>query len=455
VFDGPVPANRDLYWRGLVYSRFAEGTWSVAGSLPDWQESQRPRLAGGREIRYQVLLEPTLTDWLYALETPVLDAAGQGSGIRLTRDYRIEAANPVMSVFRYRLAAQPQLGMDAQPVLSEALRARETRLPDHDNPRIRSYARQLWQRHGGEPARFVDAVLREIREEQARPFFYTLRPPPLPDRNSIDRFWFDTRRGFCTHYAGALVFMLRAVGVPARLVGGYQGGEVNPVTGHLMVRQYDAHAWVEYWLPQRGWIRVDPTAAVAPARIEQGLDAALSQEDRASLSALTSTRFDGSALLRDLLYWADSLEHRWNMWVIGYDGRLQADVLTDLLGEITPARVALAVLAGGAASVGLVALGLFWRRRPRRRHPGERLFAAFCRGVARAGWNRAPAEPPGAFLRRISAAGALPAEQAESLVAELEAVLYNPAASWSRRELRGLQSRLRRLQFRLVLSSVR
>ena len=110
-------------------------------------------------------------------------------------------------------------------------------------------------------------LLEQVRSE---PYAYTLNPPQLQRVNSVDEFWFDTRRGFCTHYAGAVVFALREVGIPARMVGGYQGGEVNPVTRHLVVRQYQAHAWIEVWLPAQGWTRFDPTAAVAPARVERG-----------------------------------------------------------------------------------------------------------------------------------------------------------------------------------------
>lgn len=448
VFDGPVPANRDLYWRGLVYSRFQDGTWSVGGLLPGWQDGERP---GAPEdavgTGYEVLLEPTQSDWLFALETPM----ARTPGVTLTRDYRLEAPDPVHSVYRYRATSYAGLRMDAFESLPDTLRLRETWLPEDDNPRLREYARSLWAR-SPDAASFVRSVLGEIRQQ---PYFYTLSPPTLADRNSIDAFWFDTRRGFCTHYAGALVFMLRSVGVPARMVGGYQGGEVNPVTGHLVVRQYDAHAWAEYWHPGEGWRRVDPTAAVAPARIEQGLSAALSAEDRATLSALTGARLSGAGLLRDVLLWVDSLEHRWNLWVIGYDGNLQANVLADLLGEVTVTRVALAVLVGGGLSVALVAVSLFWRRRPVRRHPVERAFARFCDRVAGAGWPRAPQEAPAAFLCRLAGAGALPAEQAERLVAELDCLLYNPGARCSGRELRLLRAQLRRAQFRMMLGSVR
>lgn len=447
VFPGGVPPNRELYWRGLVYSRFNQGTWSVVGLLPDWEEQAPPEVLPGSGIDYEVLLEPTMSDWLYALEVPF----ARTPDVTLTRDYRLVAPDPVLSVFRYRVTSDPGVSMDGLQALPDSLRRRETMFPEDDNPRLQRHARSLWESTGSEEA-FVAAVLQHIRRQ---PYFYTLSPPQLEDSESIDAFWFDTRRGFCTHYAGALVFMLRSLGIPARMVGGYQGGEVNPLTGHVVVRQYDAHAWAEYWLPGRGWQRVDPTAAVAPARIEQGLNAALSEDDRASLSAFTSARFEGVALFRDLLHWTDSLEHRWNLWVVGYDPQVQGEVLKDLLGEITPARMGAAVLAGGGVSMGLVALLLFWRRRPVPRHPVERAFGRFCAGVSGAGWRRAPAESPGAFIRRIADAGGLRQEHAAALVAELDRLLYNPAARWGRRDLRRLRAQLRRLQLRLVFGSVR
>lgn len=446
VFPAGVPPNRELYWRGLTYSRFRDGTWSVGGLLPQWEQPPPQEPSTSRQVTYEVLLEPTQSNWLYALEVPFTST----DDVTLSRDYRLEAEDPVLSVFRYRVTSDSGLAMD-EDGLPDVLRARETLYPEDDNRRLQAFARSLW-RSTGTPDAFVAAVLQHIRGET---YFYTLSPPRLEDRNSIDAFWFDTRRGFCTHYAGALVFMLRSLDIPARMVGGYQGGEVNPVTGHLMVRQYDAHAWAEYWVAGRGWQRVDPTSAVAPARIEQGLNAALSAEDRASLSAFTSARFQGVGLFRDVLLWADSLEHRWNLWVVGYDPQMQGELLKELLGEVTPARLGAAVLIGGALSLGLVAVVMFWRRRPVARHPAERVFSTFCDRVAGAGWRRAPAESPGAFITRIAQSGALRAEQARSLVAELERVLYNPAASWDRRDLRRLQGQLRRLQFRLVIGSVR
>lgn len=448
LFDGPVPANRDLYWRGLTYSRFSAGTWSVGGMLPQWPAGSMPAPVPGRgTVRYEVLLEPTQSDWLFALDVPV----ELPPGASVTRDYRLEAEDPVMSLQRYRVASDPDFVMDGGPRLPAALQRRETWYPEGDNPRTQAYADDLWDRTGSADA-FVAEVLADIRRS---PYFYTLSPPRLPDDDSIDNFWLDTRRGFCTHYAGALVFMLRSVGVPARMVGGYQGGAVNPVTGHLVVRQYDAHAWAEYWLPGRGWQRADPTSAVAPARIEQGLDAALSEADRASLSALTSTRLRGISLVRDLLYWADSMEYRWNLWVVGFDVNLQSRLLQDLLGGATPTRIGAALLVGGGLGFGLVALTLFWRRRPAPRHPVERSFRRFCEGVGRAGWPRQPGEAPGAFLTRLAGQGALAEDQARGLIADLNRLLYNPDPEPDGRAFRQFDARLRRARFRLMLGSVR
>ncbi|MFW6092508.1 MAG: transglutaminaseTgpA domain-containing protein [Pseudomonadota bacterium] len=444
-FEGAIPARGDLYWRGLVYSRFRGGTWSAGPRLRSEAQpvAGEPRQRDG--LAYEVLLEPTQQRWLFALETP----GATRPALNLTRDYRLEREERVSTLFRYRVVSYPGRAMDAMEVLPERLHERETALPSNDNPRIRRWARELWARTGS-PGAFVDAVLETIRTED---FFYTLGPPTLDGAHSIDAFWFDTRRGFCTHFAGAVVFMLRSVGVPARMVGGYQGGEVNPVTGHLVVRQYDAHAWAEYWVPGGGWRRVDPTAAVAPARVERGLEAALSRQDRATLSAAAGSDYDAVPLLRQLAYWADSLEHRWNLWVVGYDTSLQAGFLDDLLGDATPARIALAALLGGGGSLALVAFLVLWRRRPPRRPPVERAFLRFCAGAARAGWVRAPDESPGAFVQRLAAAGAIGQRQADLLVAELERLLYNPAVAGNGRDVRRLQGRLRNLRLRLLVGA--
>ena len=444
VFNGRIPVPRDLYWRGLVYSDFDAGTWSVAAELPPMSKERMPEPTSGA-ISYEVLLEPTMSDWLFAMDT----AFAQSPQVSLSQDYRLRSTDPVLSVFRYPVNSYPGFVMD--PVLSRRLLTRETRIDRSDNPRIVAFARDLYARSGN-AEEFAVGVLKHIREQ---PFGYTLNPPQLQDEGSVDQFWFDTRAGFCTHYASAFVYMMRAVDVPARMVGGYQGGEINPITNHLMVRQYDAHAWAEIWVPEKGWLRVDPTAAVAPERIESGLTAALSVADLATLSAFTNARLGDWSVFNDMLYWVDSMEHRWNLWVIGYDTHFQSGFLKRMLGELTPVRMGLVILIGGGLSVGLVSLTLFWRRRPQKRHPVERLFGKFAAKLAGYGIRREPQESPGVFIRRVAAEAGLKEDQVGRIVAEIDGLLYNPTVPSESVELSQLRRRLRWLQFRLAFGSAR
>ena len=450
VFDGPVPPARALYWRGLVYSNFSQGTWSVGGvsGAPE----NAPVSAGARAdfmpdvsdiepVSYQVLLEPTQASWLFGLDVAIPVAHGTS----LTRDFRLISAEPIHTMVRYRGVAYPEAPMDLQ--LPDWLRMRETRLPDDDNPRIIAFAKDLAARSDGNES-FLANVLQYIRTQS---YFYTLNPPLLSNADSVDAFWFDSRRGFCSHFAGAFVYLARAVGIPARMVGGYQGGEVNPLTGHLVVRQFDAHAWTEVWLEGRGWVRFDPTAAVAPARIESGLNAALSEADRAVLSSVTGARFEGVPGLRDVVYLFESMQHRWNLWVVGYDTEVQARYLADLLGEVTPTRVGLAMLLGGGVSLALVVVSLFWRRRPMPDHPAQRMFRRFAERLVRSGLTRAPGETPAHFLARVNAARNRAPSDVAPLIDHLDSLLYNPDVVCTKDALRTLRSGLRRLQVDVAL----
>ena len=453
VFDGVAPNPRALYWRGMVYSRFDEGEWSL-GPLPalalqvdrfglDAARGFLPDTDGLRRLEYQVLIEPTQSRWLFGMDV-ALPASGD---VVVRRDFRLESTRALTSLSRYEVHSFPDAVMDVE--LPNWLRRRETALPESDNPRTVAFAAALFAEANG-PRDYIARVLRWIRQQ---PYVYTLEPTVLPRVNSIDRFWFDTRRGFCAHYAGAFVYLMRAAGVPARMVGGYLGGEINPVTGHLVVRQYDAHAWAEVWLEGEGWMRFDPTAAVAPARIEQGLMEALSSEDRAALSAFANARLHGTPYLSDLLYVFESMEHRWNLWVVGYDAGRQSRYLEELLGEITPTRIGLALLAGGGLSLALVVASLFWRRRAAMVHPGIRAFRRFAARLERHGSSRNASESPSAFVRRIAGERGIGSAQADPLIEQLESVLYNPSADPSAAALRRLKRGLNRFVIQSALRS--
>ncbi|MBV1905783.1 MAG: DUF3488 and transglutaminase-like domain-containing protein [Pseudomonadales bacterium] len=464
-FKSKIPPTSQLYWRGLVYSHFNEGAWTQARRLHKgaeegviWggevakimsqgssQRRQPQRYSRGAPVSYEVLLEPTQSKWLFGLALPVAahnqeTQFGQND-IGLTRDFRLLSRKPVGALLRYQVDSYPEVPMDL--TLPRWLKERETRLPVNDNPRMRAYARQQFAKSNGIES-FAQNILLDIRKGQYR---YTLSPPTLPRKNSIDNFWFDTQAGFCSHYAGAFVYMMRAAGIPARMVGGYQGGEFNPRGKYFVVRQMDAHAWAEIWVSGRGWVRYDPTSAVAPERIEHGLDAALSSEDLSILSAFTKARISNFAGLADVIYVIDSIGHNWNLWVVGYDPDVQAKYLSQLIGDISPGKVAIVLLVGASLSMGLVVIALFWRRRKNRMLPVLKIFIRFSKGVKRFGFVRESSESPAQFIARID-----PSQHA--LVAQLDHLLYNSSKS-SSIELNLLRKRLRKLQVAVALGLIK
>jgi len=437
-FDGQMPAYRELYWRAVVYSEFLDGTWKIGAPI---EESPMLLRSGDTDISYEVMMSPTARKWIYALDVPI----EQDARATLQADYHLEVANPITSIFRYhvRSALDHTRGLNLTP----AMYARETRLPEGDNPRLVAYARDLHSRHP-QTREFATTMLDHIRNE---PFVYTLSPPTLPKRNSIDTFWFDSRRGFCAHYAGAFVFAMRSVGIPARLVGGYLGGEVNPIGGYLVVRQYDAHGWAEVWIEGEGWIRFDPTSAVAPNRIESGLASALEAAERSNLSLLTNARFDAGSLMSRALLMFDSIEHRWNMFVVGYDSQVQQHFLSEWLGDLKPARIALIMVALGGICFGLVAFVLFFRHRPAARNPSADRIHRFARFAGRYGFVREVSESPQAFVHRVSDGIGNDTTVGESVARDVESVMYG-GEPLTRAALRRLRQSLRRLQFNLALT---
>lgn len=388
AFTGAVPAQHDLYWRGLVLDKFDGRTWraSEMNDLP-LQTTQFT----GTPISYEVFLEPTYERWLYALSVP----EAVSSATVLTIDYRLRARDIVTEKFAYRARAYPQAQFEVQ--LDRRLRKYELALPKNNNPRTWTWARELRARFSDDAA-LIDAVIAHFHREA---FFYTLQPPTLGE-NSIDEFLFDTRRGFCEHYASSFVFALRAAGIPARVVVGYQGGEVNPLTGTVLVHQFDAHAWAEAWLPEQGWVRFDPTAAVAPQRIENGLEHAVDANEFLAQTPLSMNRFRGVNWLNGIRLRVDAINYGWTRWVVNYRDDTQSFVLRELLGEISPLRLTLLLVGGGASIMFVVACALFGKylfgvRLP----PEQRYYAQFCTRLARRGYPRPFAMAPGDYARWV------------------------------------------------------
>ncbi len=383
-FEGEIPDNSLLYWRGPVLWYTDGRGWRAAAPGRPPAALPIPRLMlRGEGVRYHVTLEPQRRRWLYALDLPTLIPPGS----HRSADLLLLSNRPVDQVTRYTTASH--LHYRTGPLSAEA-RRRALQLPPDLNPRARALG-AAWAA-AGQGRAVVRQALAYFREQ---PFHYTLKPPLLQGTDPVDQFLFQTRRGFCEHYAAAFTVLMRAAGIPARVVTGYQGGELNPVGHYLIVRQRDAHAWSEVWLKGEGWVRVDPTAAVAPQRIERGIDSVLEPELQAGLSAGGTL----TPLWQRLRYGMDALDNGWNQWVLGYGPQLQQQLLARWGLGTWPAR-ALALMAGLSLAMAAAA---FWLWRRRRVHPDAlaEAYRQFCRKLARRGLARRPSEGPLDFADRI------------------------------------------------------
>ncbi len=393
-----APATDSLYWRGPVLWDFDGRTWQTRLAVPP----NPVRGEGlGDAVSYTITLEPHRQRWLFLLGLPQRLPPLQAT---LGPDLQWQTKTPITQRLRYSIDANLDYRLDAAG-LSAATRARTLALPE-GNPQTLALARR-WAAEQPDAGILVQQALRHFRRE---PFFYTLKPPLL-GANSVDDFLFRTRRGFCEHYASAFVILMRAAGVPARVVTGYQGGELNPLGGYWIVRQRDAHAWAEVWLDKQGWTRIDPTAAVEPNRIERGLDAALAglptPERRAGLVDLNA-----NWLLPLRLSW-DLLNNQWNQWVLGYN----QDRQRQFLARLNPFLATWQGMAWGLAGAGgglllLMALLAIPRLARAKTDPAHRAYQRFCQRMHRIGITRGDAEGPDDFACR---AAALCPEQAEAI----------------------------------------
>lgn len=383
-FSTALPPKSERYWRGPVLENYNGRTWQVSQipHLPAQIESTGPLYA------YTLTLEAHNQHWLLALDAPV-SLPEQGV---LAPTLEVLSKQPVRE--RQHVTLQSRIPYRFNVGEAETVLRLNLHLPAGYNPRTLALARQ-WRDETPEADALIRRALRLFRDEA---FVYTLRPPRLGE-NAMDEFLFNTRRGFCEHYASAFVVLMRAAGVPARVVTGYQGGDMNPVDGHVTVRQSDAHAWAEVWLAGQGWVRVDPTGAISPARIEQGLAQALPAGE--PLPALMQLDQDW---LRTLRYRWEALNNGWNQWILGYGPEKQQEVLRRL-GMHEPDWRSMARWLGiGIGSLLLVGLGgLFWWQwwQYRQTDPALRLWQQTLKHLARHGATIAPGETPQAFVRRL------------------------------------------------------
>jgi transglutaminase-like putative cysteine protease len=385
-FAGPLPPPSQRYWRGPVLHEFDGRAWRRprAQFFPD-----QPVRFSGAPTDYQITLEPHDRHWVLALDLP---SQWPQRETLLLYDYTLVSRRPLSDVATFRLRSYP-VYMAGTAGLPTSLQRRDLQLPAADNPRTVALGRELAARHR-DPRDIVAAMLRMFREQE---YVYTMRPPLLAD-NVVDEFLFDTRSGFCEHYASAFTVVMRAAGIPARVVTGYQGGELNPLGGYLVVRQSDAHAWSEVWIDNAGWVRVDPTGAVAPERIERGLINAVGADEPVP----GRLRSESELWLQADLAW-DVVNDFWNERIVRFDAGRQLAMLERL--GLAPDWRTLGLGLTGALAVFFVALSawLGWKfRRPPRDWPA-RLHEQTAQRLARRGLIPGRIEGPVHFLERARA----------------------------------------------------
>lgn len=384
LFETPPDRPSQLYWRGPVLSEFDGRTWR-AGNVFTAPSMELQTLSP--PLRYSVTLEPHDRRWLFAIDLPTTIPPNAF----LTTDFQLHSRRLVRDRLRYDMESVPgyRVGLDERNYeLRTALG-----LPKEGAPRTRAMA-QEWRDQKLTPAQIVQTALAMFRDQS---YVYTLEPPVLGDE-PVDEFLFETRSGFCEHYASAFAVLMRAAGIPARVVTGYLGGEINPMDGYLVVRQSEAHAWTEVWLAGEGWVRIDPTAAVSPLRIESGLAASVPETDPVSVFTRRDMQW-----LRQMRFTWDAISNGWNQWVLGYTTERQTRFLSQLgLNNVTWQNLTIALIVSSGIIIGLLALLLLLRLASRRLDPVQRVYKRYCERMARLGAPRRPGEGPRDYTNRAS-----------------------------------------------------
>ena len=408
-FADERPPQQQLYWRGLVFSDFDGVTWRPAPQRDQWSSRLQapawiqnafatvPDESRAAPVNYKVILEPTQQNWLFGLDYPF----SQQPDINTTSEFTLSKGQPVTQQLRYDVLQFAQMRID--PVLTEASRRENLALPNEGNPQARALAKQLFKQSGSDPVRYIAAIEQWINRTEFR---YTLSPPRL-NTNRIDEFLFETKAGFCEHYSSSFTFMLRAAGIPARVVAGYQGGEPSRNGNVWEVRQMDAHAWTEVWLENQGWVRVDPTSFVAPERVEQGMNAMTQQQGAAMFGSGASAQisYQQYQMLQTLRRLSDQASYYWQKDVVGYDQDKQADSLLKWF-NISSIMQQIIWLAASAVMIMATLVFIIWRRRRKRWHPADLPLAQLSKRIGKRDKLLAREDHEGqlAWLERLASA---------------------------------------------------
>lgn len=410
-FEGEVPARRDLYFRGPVLSRYDGVQWRGLPFYTAMAAQQAKLQVEGPATRYEITLQPNNLPWLPVLDATLQAPIARGYTPAMGPDQQWRVERPIAELLRY--AAQSHLQYRYEQQSDASSMHAYLALPQGFNPGTLAMGNQIRQRlsansQGAPPSApvLVDAALHLLRTGG---YTYTLEPGVF-GVHTADEFWLERKQGFCEHIASAFVVLMRGMGIPARVVTGYQGGERNPFDGFWTVRQSDAHAWTEVWLESRGWVRVDPTAAVAPSRTES------LQRLEAPAGAFTQALVNvNPGLVRGLRTLWDAANNSWNQWVLNYTQERQLNLLRNL-GFSTPSWQDLGYLLAAVLGLGSLLAGswAFWGRH--RQDPWLQLLSRARRRLQQSGLP----VPPHASPRQLA-----------SLLAQPGACSENARAQWT------------------------
>jgi len=426
------PKQSDLYWRGPVLTEFDGREWRpllarLGRRFPPPRLIDPQLVALGEPVRYEMTLEPSNRPWLMTLDAAVAPPRAPDLQAAMTSELQWVASRPVVDLLRYE--ATSYLQFRHGPRSRGALPPEDNQLPPGFNPRTLELAAAMVREHPRDPQALVRSALERLRTGG---YVYTLEPGVYGE-HSADEFWFDRKQGFCEHIASSFVVLMRAMGIPARVVTGYQGGEVNAVDGYWVVRQSDAHAWTEVFLEGRGWVRVDPTAAVAPGRT--GTLQRLVPPRGVFATAVDTVNPNLAAMLR--AGW-EAMNNSWNQWVLNYTQSRQLDLLRHLgfqapsWEDLARLLIAIVVLAASA--------GAAWSWWDRRQHdPWLRLLARVRRRLRERGLDVGRSIPPRQIANLVTTRFGPDARPLADWLLKLEALRYAPASPGSlpalRREL--------------------
>jgi transglutaminase-like putative cysteine protease len=407
-FSGSKPDKQDLYWRGLVLDHFDGKTWHQGGyGLPyeGLYKVDPGTFYNPIGDSYRVMLSPHQNRWVFALEGSTLASSNvllSDMGAFNLKTDAVQATHYQMSYDSDSHGSGRHYGVPTLYPVSGMNRnsspsSQDLQLPPRNkNLRTREYIAEVKSRFRT-PEKILTYLLTSFSEND---YFYTLKPPVLGD-DFVDEFMFDSRQGFCAHYAGSLAYMLRLAGMPARVILGYQGGELNDASSYMIVHQYDAHAWVEVQLPLVGWVRVDPTAMVSPERILDGVDQTFDQQD----GFLENSLFTSAALQSKTLNWLrmrlDEIDYQWQKMVVNYNQDEQYSLVESILGEYSLLKIALVFVYSFGCIILLIIAYSWWNVSPYKYTRAQINYMIGLFILSRLGLKRQIGETPNAFLRRV------------------------------------------------------